>query len=78
MFGCNKVEDRLNHKDYVKKRSSAMNDAYTFASEYATKNSSKGKRYDKGARYSTLKPGDRVGVVQGSCDRTGRKTFTLS
>ena len=59
MFGCNKVEDRLNHKDYVKKWSSAMNDAYTFASEHATKNSSKGKRhYDKGARYSTLKPGD--------------------
>jgi hypothetical protein len=61
MFGCNKVEDRLNHKDYVQKWSSAMNDAYTFASEHATKNSSKGKRhYDKGARYSTLKPGDRV------------------
>jgi hypothetical protein len=39
MFGCNKVEDRLNHKDYVKKWCSAMNDAYTFTSEHATKNS---------------------------------------
>ncbi|CAB3995510.1 Retrovirus-related Pol poly from transposon 412 [Paramuricea clavata] len=71
MFGCNKVEDRLNHKDYVKKWSSAMNDAYTFASEHATKNSSKGKRhYDKGARYSTLKPGDRV-LVRNLSERGG-------
>ena len=57
MFGCNKVDDRLNHKDHVKKWSSAMNDPYILY----IKNSSKGKgHYDKGERYSTLKPGDRV------------------
>jgi hypothetical protein len=43
MFGCNKVEDRHNHKDCVKKWSSAMNDAYTFASEHAIENSTKGR-----------------------------------
>jgi hypothetical protein len=70
-YGCNKVEDRLNHKDYLKKWSSAMNDAYTFASEHATQNSSKGKRhYYKGARYSTLKPGDRV-LVRNLIERRG-------
>jgi hypothetical protein len=71
MFGCNQTEDRLNHKDYVQKWSNAMNDAYTLASEHAIKNSSKGKKnYDKGARYSTLQPGDRV-LVRNLSERGG-------
>ena len=61
MFGRNKVADTLNHRDYSEKWSSQMNDAYTLASKHAVKNSLKGKRnYDKGVRYSILKPGDRV------------------
>ena len=61
MFGWYKTEERLDHKDYVQKWSSAMNDAYTLASEHSIRNSAKGKKsYDKGARYSTLMPGDGV------------------
>ena len=48
-----------------------MNDAYTLASKHAVKNSLKGKRnYDKGARYSILKPGDRV-LVRNLSERGG-------
>jgi hypothetical protein len=70
MFGCNKAEDKTQPQRYVKKWSSAMNDAYTFASENTIKNSSKGKRHDKGVRYSMLKPGDCV-LVRNLSERDG-------
>ena len=70
MFGCNQTEDRLKHKGYVEKWSRAMNDAYVFASKHAAKNSSRRKNYDKGARYSTLKLGDRV-LVRNLSERHG-------
>ena len=71
MFGCDKTQERLDHKDYVQKWSSAMKDAYTLASEHSIRNSAKGKKsYDKGARYSTLKPGDHV-LVRNLSERGG-------
>ena len=70
MFGSNKEEKR-GHKEYVKRWSSEMKEAYNVASKLSARTSAKGKKqHDKIATLSTLEAGDRV-LVRNLTERGG-------